>query len=67
MTAIDIGANVGAYTLDIARTVGAQGTVIACEPTDAAFACLVTNIKGNPQTRDCMRGRQLMPPREHGA
>lgn len=60
MTAIDVGANIGAYTLDLARAVGPGGTVIACEPTDAAFARLVANVEANSPASDCVRVRQMM-------
>lgn len=60
MTAIDVGANIGAYTLHLARAVGARGTVLACEPTDAAFARLVANIEGNSLATSCVRARQRM-------
>src|SRR3954452_9474462 len=34
---LDIGANIGAHTLDLARQVGADARVLAFEPTDYAF------------------------------
>ena len=34
---LDIGANIGAHTLGVARSVGAAGRVYAFEPTDFAF------------------------------
>jgi len=46
---LDIGANIGAHTLPLARLVGMQGRVIAFEPTDYAFSKLLKNISGNPQ------------------
>jgi FkbM family methyltransferase len=46
--ALDIGANVGAHTLNLARLVGAQGRVIAVEPTEYAFAKLQRNLTLNP-------------------
>jgi FkbM family methyltransferase len=47
-TVLDVGANVGAHTLHLARLVGDTGRVIACEPTDFAVAKLRANLKSNP-------------------
>lgn len=44
---IDVGANIGAHTLYLGRLVGASGKVVACEPTDFAFAKLERNISLN--------------------
>jgi FkbM family methyltransferase len=49
---VDIGANVGAHTLPLARAVGPAGRVIAVEPTDAAFERLRTNCALNPDLED---------------
>lgn len=46
--AIDVGANIGAITLPIARHL-ARGRVFAFEPTDYAFAKLQANIALNPE------------------
>lgn len=46
--AIDIGANIGGHTLNLARLVGPTGRVIAVEPTDNAFAKLERNLALNP-------------------
>ena len=48
-TVFDIGANIGAHTLPIARLVGPEGTVAAFEPTDYAFAKLRRNLTLNPE------------------
>jgi FkbM family methyltransferase len=45
---LDIGANVGAHALPLARLVGATGRVICFEPTDFAFRKLVINARSNP-------------------
>jgi FkbM family methyltransferase len=45
---LDIGANIGAHTLTLARRVGPQGRVIAFEPTNYAFRKLRRNLDLNP-------------------
>jgi FkbM family methyltransferase len=50
--ALDIGANIGAHTLRIARAVGETGRVLAFEPTEFAFGKLVTNLGLNPSLKD---------------
>lgn len=42
---IDIGANVGHYTLELARCVGAGGRVLAFEPNPATMAYLAENCQ----------------------
>src|SRR5262249_20842131 len=46
--ALDIGANIGSYTLHLARSVGPDGRVFAFEPTTFAYRKLLTNIAMNP-------------------
>ena len=46
---LDIGANMGAITLPLARAVGAQGKVVAVEPTANPFSRLSVNIKSNSE------------------
>jgi FkbM family methyltransferase len=48
MTVVDVGANVGAHTLPLARAVGAAGHVVAVEPTTAALDRLRRNRDLNP-------------------
>jgi FkbM family methyltransferase len=48
-TVLDIGANIGAHTLQLARLVGPNGRVLSFEPTDFAFAKLRRNLDRNPQ------------------
>jgi FkbM family methyltransferase len=48
-TVLDIGANIGAQTLQLARLVGPQGRVLSFEPTAFAFAKLRRNLQLNPQ------------------
>ena len=45
---IDVGANIGAHTLPLAKMVGACGMVFAFEPTIFAFEKLRRNIELNP-------------------
>jgi FkbM family methyltransferase len=53
MTVLDIGANIGAHTLALARLVTRTGAVYAFEPTDFAFEKLTRNVSLNdvPQIR----------------
>ena len=46
-TVFDVGANCGQYTLLLARLVGADGRVVACEPVASIFAELVGNVDLN--------------------
>ena len=48
MTVLDIGANVGAHALLLARIVAPGGRVVAFEPTEYAFRKLVRNVALNP-------------------
>ena len=47
MRAIDIGANIGVYTLTIAQRVGREGAVWAFEPTPAPATSLMQSIARN--------------------
>src|SRR5262249_37993601 len=47
-TVLDIGANVGAHTLPLARLVGPSGRVVAFEPTQYAINKLRANLDLNP-------------------
>ena len=46
---LDLGANVGAHTLPLARLVGPGGKVVAVEATAYAFAKLRANLALNPE------------------
>ncbi|MDQ3242738.1 MAG: FkbM family methyltransferase [Gemmatimonadota bacterium] len=46
-TVLDIGANIGYYTLQFAELVGASGRVIAFEPDPANFELLARNTQLN--------------------
>ena len=43
-TVLDIGANIGSHTLQLARLVGPSGRVLSFEPTDFAFGKLRKNL-----------------------
>jgi FkbM family methyltransferase len=47
MVVVDIGANIGQYTLEAARRVGTNGTVFAFEPEPHNFELLCRNITAN--------------------
>jgi len=51
-TVLDIGANIGAQTLQLARLVGPRGRVLSFEPTAFAFAKLRRNLQLNPEIAD---------------
>jgi FkbM family methyltransferase len=57
---LDIGANIGAHTLQFARLVGGAGRVYAFEPTAFAFAKLARNLELNPELRDRVMAEQVM-------
>jgi FkbM family methyltransferase len=46
---LDIGANIGAHTLNLGRLVGPTGKVYAFEPTTYAFSKLKRNLALNPE------------------
>jgi FkbM family methyltransferase len=46
-SAIDVGANIGLFTLTLAQLVGKTGRVIAIEPSPVNFSRLVHNIQAN--------------------
>lgn len=51
MTFVDVGANVGYYTLMAASFVGSEGRVLAFEPSPYAFGRLSSAIKKNSLTQ----------------
>ena len=46
-TCLDVGANVGNVSMALAHAVGDQGRVIAFEPQQFAYSCLMANIALN--------------------
>jgi FkbM family methyltransferase len=63
----DIGANMGAHTLGLARSVGPTGRVFAFEPSDFAFAKLKHNLALNPELESRTRAYQILLAEEIGA
>lgn len=57
-TVLDIGANIGAHTLQLAKLVGPAGHVHAFEPTDYAFRKLQMNLELNPGLVSCVTTEQ---------
>ena len=57
---LDIGANIGAHSLQFARLVGDRGRVFAFEPTAFAYSKLLQNLELNPQLRDRVVAEQVM-------
>ncbi|HXJ04464.1 MAG TPA: FkbM family methyltransferase [Candidatus Acidoferrum sp.] len=57
---LDIGANIGAHTLGLARSVGSAGKVFAFEPTDFAFDKLKRNLALNPELQARTYPRQIL-------
>lgn len=55
---IDIGANIGAHTLQLAGLCGDGGKVIALEPTAWAFGKLLRNIELNPGLKQRIHAMQ---------
>ncbi len=65
---LDIGANIGAHTLHLARLVGAEGRVFAFEPTRYAFEKLTHNLALNAELRPRVTAFQaFLGPRSGGA
>ena len=57
---LDIGANIGAHALPLARLVGPNGRVIAFEPTRFAFQKLKKNVVLNPDLEARITANQQM-------
>jgi FkbM family methyltransferase len=59
-TVFDIGANIGAHTLDMAKSAGRFGKVYAFEPSDFAFAKLKRNLALNSELQSRTYPRQIL-------
>lgn len=59
-TVFDVGANIGAHTLGLARSVGVGGRVFAFEPANFAFVKLRHNLALNPDLAARTRPEQVM-------
>jgi FkbM family methyltransferase len=57
---LDIGSNIGAHTLHLARAVGEAGRVYAFEPTVYAFEKLQRNLALNPEIASRVTAEQIM-------
>lgn len=57
--ALDVGANIGAHSLNMARIVGPAGLVVACEPTNFAFEKLKRNLALNPSVAARVEAKQV--------
>jgi FkbM family methyltransferase len=59
-TVLDIGANIGAHALPLARCVSPKGKVIAFEPTTYAYNKLRQNVSLNPPLANLIQAEQIM-------
>lgn len=59
-TVFDIGANIGAHTLGLARNVGPGGHVFAFEPADFAFEKLRRNLSLNAELDSRISAHQIL-------
>jgi FkbM family methyltransferase len=59
-TVLDIGANIGAHTLHLARAVGPTGRVFAFEATNYAFEKLTKNLSLNPELQNRVVAAQVL-------
>jgi FkbM family methyltransferase len=66
MTAIDIGSNLGVYTLPIARWVGSEGSLCSYEPGSEARAFLEKSKNLNDLTSHLVLGVALSDSRKEG-
>jgi FkbM family methyltransferase len=57
---LDVGANIGTHTFELARQVGASGKVFAFEPTSFAYAKLLRNLGLNTALVPIVKAEQLM-------
>jgi FkbM family methyltransferase len=64
MTVLDVGANIGAHTLHLARLVGPAGRVYAFEPSAFAYRKLLRNLSLNPDLAPRVAAYQCFLTRE---
>lgn len=57
MTFVDVGANIGVFTILAARQVGPTGRVLALEPSPRVFPYLEYNVKINGLSNVCLKQR----------
>jgi FkbM family methyltransferase len=57
---LDVGANIGTHTLELARRVSSIGKVFAFEPTFFAYSKLLKNLALNPSLGAVVQPEQLM-------
>lgn len=57
-TLVDVGANVGVYSLQAARAVGPTGRVFAFEPRDVTFSLLERSVRENGFDDRCVLSRK---------
>lgn len=65
MTVVDIGANIGYFTVHFSRLVGDQGVVHAFEPEPLNFAMLAENVQMNGLSNVCVHHAALGRERGH--
>jgi FkbM family methyltransferase len=58
-TVLDLGANIGAHTLPLAKAVSPGGHVYAFEPTAYAFQKLKANLAQNPELAEIVKVHQM--------
>lgn len=61
MHVVEIGANIGYYTLELARLVGEAGEVIAIEPDPATMYLLKLNVEANGYENVCLHEIAIGP------
>lgn len=60
LTILDIGANIGAHTLTMAKNCPANTKIFAIEPTQYAFGKLVKNLEHNPALNQKVKAERVL-------